>query len=296
MANDSRTLTAVALLVGCQLAAAGCGQMNETTGSKTPPAATEGSKDTPAAAKETAPPPAAAASNAPAFRGKAEDFYKEFKASKATADQKYSGKYVEVEGRVDEVSWKTGSRDKLLLATPPSVTPRESISCTMSPSAPETYRELGKGQTVKVRGKVTLSIVGTIFLEDCTVSGAGPSPVLRAKAKDLGAEFSKGDGEPAAKKYDTRDAFGSKEMIVEGVVKDVVVGPGHSVLSKDDVDVNLDAGMSEPMVCEVMSYEKEAAKKLKKGDTVVLKGQFLSNTLALKRYPRLLNAQILKAP
>jgi hypothetical protein len=296
MTNDPRAAAAGALLVACLLVAAGCGQQGGTTGSAASPPKSDTTKDTPAAAKETDPKPAAAAANEPAFRGKAEDLHKEFKASKAAADTKYTGKYVEVEGRVDKVSWMTGFKDKLDLAPPQSATPRESIACTMSPAAPPTYRELGTGQTVKVRGKLTLSIIGTIFLEDCTISDPGPSPVLRAKAKDLGAEFGKEDGEPAAKRYDSKDVFNPKEMIVEGVVKDVVVGPGRTLDSKADVNVNLDAGMSEPMVCEVTSYEKDAAKKIKKGDTVVLKGQFSSNMLALKRYPRLLNAQILKAP
>jgi hypothetical protein len=296
MTNDPRTRTVGALLVVCLLVAAGCAQKGDTTGSTAPPPKSAGTKDTPATTREATPTPAASASNEPAFRGKAEELHKEFKAGQAAADKKYKGKYVEVEGQVDKVSWATGSKDKLDLAPPQSVTPREMVSCTMSPSAPETYRELGKGQTVKVRGKLTLSIIGTIFLEDCTIADAGPSPVLRAKAKDLGAEFAKEDGEPAAKKYDSKDIFNPKELIVEGVVKDVVITPGRTLASKEDVNLNLDAGMSEPMVCEIEPFEMESAKKIKKGDTVVLRGHFHTNTLALKRYPGLLSAQILKAP
>ncbi len=216
---------------------------------------------------------------------------KEFAAGQPAADKKYKDKYLEVEGVVQS-GLTTGSKDKLAVAVPGDPD-KAVLICDMSPDAQKTFRELGKGQKVKVLGKEYLSIPGTVYLNDCSYTEAEPNPAARVKAKDLGAEFGKGDGGPAAKKYAGKDFSHPTELIVEGVVQDVAESKGPEFLG---LVVNLDAGMQEPMACQIDTSDVDAAKQLKKGDTVVLKGNFHAHTLSLKSYPGLTNAIVLKKP
>jgi hypothetical protein len=288
--SQSRTLVAGALLTVSIVIASGCGQQTTTSQQKsgTAPddkkgAATPGATASPAAT--------AATRSEPAFKGKAEDLLKEFAAGQPAADKKYKDKYVEVEGIVESAP-SAGSQDKMGVAVPAD--PHKAvIVCDMSADALKTFLQLGRGQKVKVVGKEYLSIPGTVYLNDCTYSEAGPNPAIRVSAKELGTEFAKDEGKAAAQKYTSKDVFHPTELIVEGTVLDVGESkdPGFSGLV-----VKLDAGMQEPMVCQFSKFDEAAAKQLKKGDVAVLKGGFRANMLALKNYPSLTNAVVLKKP
>jgi hypothetical protein len=278
------------LLFAAYLTLSGCGQ---------PAAPPVTAKDVAAPVSAAAEPAKVAASREPVFKVGAEGFLKEFKADQKAANEKYKDKYVEIEGLVGEAP-STGFRNKMDIAVPEKREPqsgvqKQSVCCTMAPGAQGKLLELGRDQKVKVTGKVTLSIVDTVFLEDCTVGDVGPSTVIRTTAKELGAEFSKDDGEPAKQKYDSKDIWRPKELFVEGVVNDVVVASQTAPATNiGDVFVNLDAGENEPMICRMEPFWKEDGKQLKKGESVVLRGTFGTDTRNAKAYPMLWNAIVVK--
>jgi hypothetical protein len=266
------------LSAGCNKEAKKAGDGGGTTGDKAPVAASPpkvgGSVEAPPA-KEGGPavsPPAKEV----AFKGKIEDFAKEVKADK----EKYKEKYVEVEGLV---------KDAPEFAQPTKMTVeakagKDKVTCTMSAQAQKTFHGLGKGQNVRVTGKLYFVIGDNILLDDCNYAEAGPNPAIKISAMDLGKEYATGDGEAAAKKYN------GKELLVEGTVLDV---------DEKRPRVNLDAGLAKPMECDFAIVEAGNDKafsnlQIKKGDKVLLKGEFTNNVLALKNYPRIIGAVFVK--
>ena len=271
MTGNYQKLLGISILATGLFVVAGCGKKDVATGTKLNTSTSPGGQSQVAESKE------------PVFKGKAEDILNEFKTDKAAAEKKYLNKYVEIEGVVYDYPGAGGSKEKMSLATPEKKA--MAVVCDMTPEAQKKFRELGTGEKVKVQGKLYLAIIGVIYLNDCTYTEAGPNPAIKVAAKELGKEYSKDEGEPAKKKYD------GKEMIVEGVVKDVKETPGGFSPTRI---VQLDAGMAEPMDCQILATLGDEFKRIEKGDKVVLKGTFSNNMLALKNYPSLSNAYLVK--
>jgi hypothetical protein len=216
-------------------------------------------------------------SREPVFRGKVEDLVREFKDldSLRANEKKYEDKSVEVEGLVRDAP---GPVEPLtMMLTWEGNRQGHCFFCAMSPEAAATFRQLGKGQKVKVRGKLSQAIVNTVFLVNCNYREEGPNPAIKILATALGKEFT-GDGEPAAKKYE------DKELFVEGTVTAVEEEGGMFKCGL----VKLDAGMPKPMVCELRF--KGDSKQIKTGDRVVVKGSYCDRILAMIHYPELSNS------
>jgi hypothetical protein len=276
---------ALVLVVGCS--------KSDTPSGGAPTAARNGAdaKGADVPANPATPATAKTTSREPAATIKAEDVPKEFKDTQTAETSKYKDEFLAIEGVVEEVP-AIGSKNRLSVGSPQE--PGKGIViCDMSPEAGVSVLGLGKGQKVKVVGKLTVAGGGLLFLNDCTYTEQGPNPTTRVTAKDLGAEFAKDDGQAATKKYASPQPFHDKELFVEGVVKDVgpPKGPWFSTFS---LAVELDAGMQEPLVCAISMLGQDAARQLKPGDRVVMKGNYFTYSADGKNYPSLTNAWVVK--
>jgi hypothetical protein len=273
------------IIVAALILTPACGSKEGTAPPKavTGPSATR--TGTPATPGKEGGPAAAPVSKEPAFNGKAEDFIKEFKdlASLKAGLEKYKDKYIEVEALVEEAPAVVAldKEPKMTLSYPGKTGFTTPFSCTMSPEAARTFYELGKGQKVKVNGKLDLAIVNVAYLSDCTYKAEGPSPVIKVSAKNLGAELSK-DEDTAQKKYD------SKELIVDGVVKELK--ETKDILGSDYL-VKLEALHDKTVDCLL---PETSYKKLKKGDKVVVKAKFGTLRSNNKLYPGLTTGSLVK--
>jgi hypothetical protein len=197
--------TTAALVASCLILSAGCGLKEPAK-----PAPAGGTQATPEGGGSSK--GAAPAAKEVAFKGKAEDILKEFEADKKAAGDKYQGKFVEAEALV--LNAPTDANGLSLAVEAKRDAPV--VVCDLTPEAVKKVRELGKGQKVKAIGKLQGGqILGAIYLFECDFTEAGPNPAIKVAAKDLAAEFTQEDGEPAAKKY------ADKELFIEGVVKDM---------------------------------------------------------------------------
>jgi tRNA_anti-like len=106
-----------------------------------------------------------------------------------------------------------------------------------------------------------LAIALVVFFTAVAVRPAAAADTPpKVSAKDLAAEFVK-DAAAAAKKYG--DAMNSKEVIVEGVVAEVVAGTYGNIARLE--------GEGKVVVSILMRKEDEAS--VKKGDKVTFKGK-----------------------
>ena len=156
--------------------------------------------------------------------------------------------------------------------------------CTLTPEALNKANELGKGQRIRAVGRLQGgSILGTVFLFDSTFTEAGPNPSIRISATDLAAEFAKDEGDAAATKY------AGKELFVQGVVAGIEqAGEGIFV----NRIVLFESGAKEPVRCT--RTRESDFEKIKKGDKVILKGDFQGETIALKKHPTITETRLVK--
>jgi hypothetical protein len=232
------------------------------------PAAEPGSTKLPVAIDEKTPkadaektPVESPKADRPAYTMTAIGITEEFVKDRVAAEKKYKDKLLEVEGTVSTASQnkvrQTGSvvlsgykekRDDPL--------PRQVVCVVKQPLAGRVGL-LGKGQKVRVKGRFHNHDAVAVTLTDAEYEELTPSSVPRLTAEALAQEFSD-NKEAAAKKY------GDKDVIVEGIVVDLVEKDGQC-------SVKL-AGTDNVRVSCTTLFEDEF-KTLKKFAKVRLKGE-----------------------
>jgi hypothetical protein len=238
------------LIAGCLAFAAGCGGPGSS-----PPAGTAPGKGpgTPAAAVDK-----------PEVKTTAEGLAKEVLADEKAAGGKYKDKVVELEGAVEFANAVIGDGRMFHLAgakKKPTDVVGLNLFCVPAAADKDKVWWLGKGQKVKVVGRVTGVTSSGVYLDQCTVTELEPSPTPRVTAEQLTGEF--GKDEAAAKaKYLTKEGY-PKEVIVEGTVA------GLATTKDGFYSVNLAGKEGLAVSCTV---NKEAYEGLKQGDKVTMKG------------------------
>jgi hypothetical protein len=122
------------------------------------------------------------------------DLAKEWKADNKAAQQKYSGKRVEVSGVVWLASNNNNGGQPMvtLLGSGdpknPATLLTQSIQCMFSNADADKVYELATGQKVKIRGSLGEFGAGTPLL-DCDLAETGPSTAVKATVSQLVADF-----------------------------------------------------------------------------------------------------------
>ena len=102
---------------------------------------------------------------APVIKVSAITLTEEYDANKVAADQKYKGNLLEIMGTIDSIG-------KDILDTPYVILKGRELSlfgvqCMFSKDKESKLIELKKGQTLKVRGKLSGELIGNIIVRDC---------------------------------------------------------------------------------------------------------------------------------
>lgn len=220
----------------------------------------------------------------PDFKLTAEALVKEVIKDEKAAVKKYKGKVVELEGTVQFANKLVS--DRAILINGAKRNPKDvvelNVICNSTPARLESAWWFGKGQKIKVVGKLTIANDLGVSLTDCTFTQIKPSPTLKVTAKQLTADFVK-DEEAAGKKY-LIDALIPKEIIVEGVV-------GQLMKTKDDLFlVELTGTAAHTVRCVI---DQKEWKTLKKGDQVTIKGD-CSGFDSKEKYANVISAFVLK--
>lgn len=188
----------------------------------------------------------------------AEAFAKEvLETGEAAATEKYKGKTLELEGVVDWAN-ETVSKAVFLRGTRTDAGHPVPIHCFPATAEREPAMSLGKGQKVKVVGRVTiLEPRGAgLKLEECKFTELTPSPVSKVTAEELTQAY-RTDESAAKKKY--QDIEPKSEILVEGTIQDPRAS-GKIVLA-GDADFKV--------ICEV---DRDTLQAAVKGQKVIVKG------------------------
>jgi hypothetical protein len=195
----------------------------------------------------------------PAFTVTAIGITEEFAKNAASAEKKYAGKLIEVEGTVKSVKQNSVQRNASLYlvgyAKAGEPLARE-VNCEIKKALVGPVGLLGKGQKVRIKGKFASASGGNVTLTDAEYEELTPSSVPRRTADALAKEFAQ-DTNEAVKKYV------DKEVIVEGTIADLIDKAG-------DHSVKLAVSGKIPVSC---TLDEDEFKTLKKGDKVKIKGE-----------------------
>jgi hypothetical protein len=254
-------IPALLALLGVLLLVPGCGKDRPTDplpepDSKIPPVAEKTPK--PDAAKPPVEPPN---TNRPAYTVTAIGVTEEFAKNAAAAEKKYNNKLIEVEGTVSSASQNQVRQEgKVELMgfkeKPDDLIPRK-VKCIVKKSLAGRVALLGKGQRVRIKGRFDTIDGGDVRLNVVEYEELTPSSVPLLTAEALAKAFTE-DKSAAAKKY------GDKEVIVEGIIVDLVAKDGQfsvKVAGNDNVRLSC-----------TMLHEDEF-KTLKKFAKVRIKGE-----------------------
>lgn len=194
----------------------GCGQ-NPTTGPQSEPGGTPLKNPSPNIAppkgrpnnpptggKESEPP-------GPATPVTAEALSQAFVNSKGAVEEKFTGQWLLVEGKVLTVFDDSEDARKVFVKL---VGVRDSlihrfIMCQVRAEALTGIWELSPGQTVQIEGRCIGGLRGWIDLKLCRIVRKGPDPAVATTAADLVANYSKNPSEANAKYRD-------KQMTIAG--------------------------------------------------------------------------------
>jgi hypothetical protein len=214
-------------------------------------------------AKATGGDPKAAKSKEVAFKVSANELAREFLADPKKAFDKYKGKTIEVEGGVEFANKLIGD-DKGFTLNGAKKDPKDVLALNIFCVVPAAHKEkawwLGKGQKVKVVGELYNANSLAVYIKDSDFSELEPSPTATVSAQQMTADFAK--DEAAAKNKYLNEGMNPKEVIVEGVVADLVTKPGSYI-------VVLEGTKPVSVAC---ATKKEELDGLKKGDKVTMKG------------------------
>ncbi len=220
----------------------------------------------------------------PEIKTTAEELAKEVLADQKAAGTKYDGKVVELQGKVDTANQVvTDNKGFYLTGAKKKPTDVVGLNVLCMPVAGEKDKVgwLGKGQKVKVVGKVTGVNAFAVSLAQCTFTEEDKSTTPKVTVEELTSEFAK-DAEAAKKKYKIEN-LNSQEIILEGTVADKEKkGDFHTVklAGTDGLTVS----------CTV---SKQNWEELKKGDKVTIKGD-LSGYYAADKKVNVNTAFVLK--
>jgi tRNA_anti-like len=158
----------------------------------------------------------------PDFTLSAEDLAREFLTDEKAAETKYKDKVVEVSAVVyDANQLRSGAGVFYLNGAKSRKDGGEPIHCEAVPEQKSLVPWLsggfagGKGQKVKVTGRVDKFHLGSVDLTACHITELEPPNTSQVKAEQVTDEFAR-EPEAAQKKYQ------EKEIIVEGTIADLV--------------------------------------------------------------------------
>ena len=203
----------------------------------------------------------------PEIKTTAEAMAKEVIADEKAAEAKYKDKVVEVEGKVQYAN-KTLGNDRMISLAGAKKMPTDvvalNISCIPAVANLDKAWELGRGQKVKVVGKVVGISAGFlgVTLDRCSIAEVDKNPTAKITAEALTGEFAK-DPDAAKKKF-TESEYVMKELIVEGNVAGTETSKDGNFHS-----INLAGKDGYTVSCTV---KKDVMDGVKKGDKVTMKG------------------------
>jgi hypothetical protein len=226
----------------------------------------------PAGPAGPAPAGTAAEPQAPAkvdFTLTSEQLAREYETDRAAADQKYKGKWVEVEGPMESVLVLPSGDVNIRLAgfqADPKKFDGHSVRGVPPAADGEKLKGLTRGQKVTLRGKVYRETAGSyIDLVPCAIVSIGPDPAIAVTADRLTEDYARD-----AKAADAR--YKDKWLLVEGVVaelKDAKSGADSVIFEgaaeKDGKKLHIKAAYP--------ADRKPDFAALKKGDKVKIKGE-----------------------
>ena len=140
----------------------------------------------------------------------AAEFEKEYKADSNATKAKYDGKTLEMSGVIQQVNPNYYANGTTIVFAPVERS-GNTMHCTTKGFVPP--GSLAKGQTVRVRGKAT----GTLLM-DCVVLEKGADTAVRATAEQLAKDHT-ADPEKARQKYD------DKTLVIKGEIAAVKPDP-----------------------------------------------------------------------
>jgi predicted Zn finger-like uncharacterized protein len=192
----------------------------------------------------------------------AEDLAQEYKDNESTADAKYKGKWLLVEGKVKQMDpggktdspgvqldgVKAGKFDLL-------------VRCFCPPDEAGKVLNLTRGQAVTVQGKCVGNPAKTfVRLDHCRVKSFEKDPAIQTSAADLVAEFAK-DFEAANEKYKDKEVFVTDAVVVSA-------GKGGSLAR-----FRGDAGGAITLQANFASDQNDKLAKLRPGEKVRFKAR-----------------------
>lgn len=202
----------------------------------------------------------------------AEQLARAYKSDKAAADGRYKGKWVAIEGPLQDVRGHasdvvTVEVDGLPASGGEAAYP---IDAKFAPDAGKKAFGVTHGQKVRIKGVCEGDLGGiAVRLTNCELSEViGPDPAVSVRASELAGAYAV-DAAAADGKYK------GKQLVIDGVVQSVSdpsFEPATVVLGgeKDDTKVRIEAKFSG-------QYLRDQAAKLKKGDKVMLKAAWKSS-------------------
>lgn len=189
----------------------------------------------------------------------AADLTKEFKDNEVAANNKYKGKVVEVTGKVKRVTDTGGFSDITVELDGANFT---SVECNFDDSLRSSVANLTVGSTVTIRGRCD-GLSFNLSLDDCIVMPGGPTKTPTANtpivvtADALAKEF-RDDPKAANAKYNGK--------LVE------LTGTSAAVTTNPDGQTIINMNPNAAFGCSVVVADVPAAKKLKPGATVTVRG------------------------
>jgi hypothetical protein len=244
MAHPLRTFVLVAvLLAGLILTASGCSKKSRST---------SGSGDTPSGGGTTPSGPAE-------FKVAATDFGNEVKTNPAAAEQKYVGKWVEVEGKVSFVGDYSEKEHARTLA----LESQDGASSMLYYDVTQAERDPGRftiGQKIRLKVLVERRVGTVLKLKRGEVLELGPKILLKATGEELGKEFLANPKAASAKYKD-------KTVQLTATVDQLKQPKGFTLKSVPGVTI----------VCQTVFELDPLAKQVKPGDRVTVVGYILSS-------------------
>jgi Leucine-rich repeat (LRR) protein len=194
----------------------------------------------------------------PDFKLSVDQFYKEYEAGRNTAAEKYKNKVIELTGEVDGMGRNISGDAYVSIKLE-----KQLIGVMCFTAQAEPWAKVAKGQKVKLKGKWPEFAV-TAALVNCSFTETGDYQAVALSAPELAKQY-EADKVATTKKYDKR------QLVITGVVEDrefnSVGAATFTLKGTDKVKVK----------CSFTAFEKDAAKKIKIGQTVKLIGEFAFN-------------------
>jgi hypothetical protein len=198
-----------------------------------------------------------------------EQLARDYETDRAAADEKYKGKWVEVDGPMESVLVLASGDVNIRLAgfqADPNKLLGHSVRGVPPAADAETLKGLTRGQKVKLKGKVYRETAGSyIDLAPVAIVSVGPDPAIPVTADRLSEDYAKDE-----KAADAR--YKDKWLLVEGVVHEL-----KEAKSGADGVVLEGAGMKDGKPLRIAAAypadRKPDFATLKKGDKVKVKGE-----------------------